>query len=511
MSPGLGGLPPCSPPPPGSGCRCPPPRPQFGALPPYSPPVAPKSGVLRPPPAPPSPPPQERALFYGNSALFFSFLTLSGRRGGGSAKGSEGEAARESGKAPPPPPRVTFYTMSPVPPPCTCCTAGEVPRGPTAAEQVPAVEQRPRVTEQPPSAGQHPAVLEQDHKATEQQPKVLEQHPMVEQEPWLMEQHPVVVQDPKVTALNPMVEQEPRLMERPPTTVEDPAGAAPDPAAVEAMLAAVAGSRLRVRSQQQGEPELTAAERTRELRELFHRKPLVFLERFHGALGAEHLGCFAHLGARYEVAFYCEEVRRAARDARRRHRDTRRRNRRYAALQQLIQGGEYFSEEEMRAREPLLYEHYIGQYREAEGAPASGPPGAPGPPAAPGPPGAPALGPLARLLLRSVEEAAVQRRLRGQRQREDACAEEEEEESEGEAGAAGPDAGVPDVAERAMLRAEFTSRMHRRFLDGQDGDFDYSQVDDNPELDNLDIAARDAEERYFDGEEPGAAPAPEPE
>ncbi|NXK15006.1 CCD97 protein, partial [Herpetotheres cachinnans] len=84
---------------------------------------------------------------------------------------------------------------------------------------------------------------------------------------------------------------------------------------------------------------------------------------------------------------------------------TRLRNRRYAALRQLIQGGEYFSEEEMRAREPLLYQHYIGQYRGSEALPGD-------PPAAPPhllgtPPGPQSL---AGLLLRSVEEAAVQQR-----------------------------------------------------------------------------------------------------
>lgn len=32
---------------------------------------------------------------------------------------------------------------------------------------------------------------------------------------------------------------------------------------------------------------------------------------------------------------------------------------------------------------------------------------------------------------------------------------------------------VPDSEERLILREEFTSRMHQRFLDGRDGDFDY--------------------------------------
>lgn len=33
-----------------------------------------------------------------------------------------------------------------------------------------------------------------------------------------------------------------------------------------------------------------------------------------------------------------------------------------------------------------------------------------------------------------------------------------------------------------------------------------SQVDENPDLDNLDIVSQDAEERYFDEEEPSDAP-----
>lgn len=36
-----------------------------------------------------------------------------------------------------------------------------------------------------------------------------------------------------------------------------------------------------------------------------------------------------------------------------------------------------------------------------------------------------------------------------------------------------------------------------------------SMVDDNPDFDNLDIVARDEEERYFDEEEPEDVPSPE--
>lgn len=71
----------------------------------------------------------------------------------------------------------------------------------------------------------------------------------------------------------------------------------------------------------------------------------------------------------------------------------------------------------MRAREPLLYQHYIGQYQEGVGGgdPCPGDPPSPsGPPRPAGPPPHPLTG----LLLRSVEEAAVQQRLRRQRLRD---------------------------------------------------------------------------------------------
>ncbi|XP_033928074.1 coiled-coil domain-containing protein 97 isoform X2 [Melopsittacus undulatus] len=65
---------------------------------------------------------------------------------------------------------------------------------------------------------------------------------------------------------------------------------------------------------------------------------------------------------------------------------------------------------------------------------------------------------------------------------------------------------IPDASERELLRAEFLSRMEQSFLEGQDREFDYSQVDGNADLDLGIIAERDAEERYFDAEEPSAAP-----
>ncbi|XP_028920212.1 coiled-coil domain-containing protein 97 isoform X2 [Ornithorhynchus anatinus] len=263
------------------------------------------------------------------------------------------------------------------------------------------------------------------------------------------------------------------------------------------MLSAVAGSRVPVRSQQKDEPDLTEREKLSILRALYREKPLVFLERFRGSLRAEHLACFRHLRGDYRADFYCAEVAEAGRARATR---TRLRNKRYAALRQLIQGGEYFSDEEMRARDPLLYEQYIGQYLSEED---QAPSLQQSPPAA--------GGTLSSVLLQAYHEQLLRTRLHRQQEEEDACLEEEEEDDdddEVEAEGPGEEAGdgwEPDAEEKGMLREEFTSRMYQRFLDGKDPDFDYSEVDDNPELDNLDIVSRDAEERYFDEEEPEEA------
>lgn len=278
--------------------------------------------------------------------------------------------------------------------------------------------------------------------------------------------------------------------------------------AVAAMLRAVAASRLPVCSQQQGEPDLTEPEKVAILGRLYHEKPLVFLERFRTGLREEHLTCFGHLRGDHRADFYCAEVTRQG-TARPRALRTRLRNRRYAALRELIQGGEYFSDEQMRFRAPLLYEQYIGQYLTEEELSTRAP--APQLPR-PGSPSTPAC-PLSDLLLQSYQERELQQRLLQQQEEEDACLEEEEEEEDSEEEDQRSDKDsetwVPDSEERLILREEFTSRMHQRFLDGKDGDFDYSTVDDNPDFDNLDIVTRDEEERYFDEEEPEDAPSPE--
>ena len=51
-------------------------------------------------------------------------------------------------------------------------------------------------------------------------------------------------------------------------------------------------------------------------------------------------------------------------------------------------------------------------------------------------------------------------------------------------------------------RERFNQQMRWRFLAGNDNDFDYKLVDDSEEYDDLAQERRDAEDRYFDDEEP---------
>ncbi|XP_014908772.1 coiled-coil domain-containing protein 97 [Poecilia latipinna] len=265
-----------------------------------------------------------------------------------------------------------------------------------------------------------------------------------------------------------------------------------EPSCVGDMIESVAMSGSPVKSQQIGEAELTFGERREELLHQYRSRPLVFLERYHGHLKPEHLPAFAHVSSDPRAQHYSRLV--LTRPAGCTNR-TRVRNQRYAALRALQKDGEYFSEEQMRMREPLLYEQYIGQFltdeevlersqeamldgeKEGQGGGSCG---------------------LANLLLNSYQERLIQNRLQEEQDREDGAQEEDED---------GDEDGVqqkgwePTAEEKALLREEFISQMHQRFLDGKDKDFNYSEVDDNPDYDNLDIVSRDAEDKYFDEDE----------
>ncbi|XP_047426927.1 coiled-coil domain-containing protein 97 [Mugil cephalus] len=266
------------------------------------------------------------------------------------------------------------------------------------------------------------------------------------------------------------------------------------------MIEAVVLSGRPVKSQQVGEDELSPDQRREELLVQYQRRPLVFLERYHTHLQPQHLSAFDHVSSDPRAQHYSQEVRRQAAGGRAGGRAwgqagqadrTRVRNRRYAALRALQKEGQYFSEEQMRTREPLLYENYIGRFltedqmlERSQDAMLDGAEGGVG-------------GGLAHLLLNSYQERLIQNRLQEEQDREDGGQEEDEEEDDD----VQQEDREPSAEEKVLLREEFISHMHQNFLDGKDQDFNYREVDENPEYDNLDIVSRDAEDKYFDEDE----------
>lgn len=125
------------------------------------------------------------------------------------------------------------------------------------------------------------------------------------------------------------------------------------------MLARVALSDAHFRHQQIGEPDLTLEEKVEIAQSIFDRSKVAFLSKYWKYLEVEDLVVFQDLRHVYEVDFYIKQVMKLKNKGVQKNRV---KNRRYEAMKELISEGEYFSEEEMKFREPYLYEQFIGQY-----------------------------------------------------------------------------------------------------------------------------------------------------
>lgn len=256
------------------------------------------------------------------------------------------------------------------------------------------------------------------------------------------------------------------------------------------MLSRIANSDAVVKSQQRGEPDLSVDEKVTILHGILEKSPSSFLMRFGRYLVEDDLRHFDHLKGDYEIDFRMREVKNIL--------DTKRnktgvRNRRYECLQRLMKDSDYFSEEKMRKRSPLLYEEYIGQYLseeekfERDRAEMGHDPC------------------LSDILMSRQEKQMDDWLLEYQRDQETSM-EEEEDESDSDSllekvESGSPLKGCPTEKEKQMLHEEFLSAMQDKFMRGEEEEFDYSTVDTNNEYDDLTIRERDEEEKYFDYEE----------
>ncbi|KAM3133166.1 Coiled-coil domain-containing protein 97 [Paramecium bursaria] len=146
-------------------------------------------------------------------------------------------------------------------------------------------------------------------------------------------------------------------------------------------------------------------------------------------------------------------------------------NRRYKKLQELIDGDDYFSEERIRMRDPLLYFLYVGQYKRN------------------GNQKAPLMPALSEILTQQAQRSDYEQKLQQKYQNlsqyhdfPDLLSEQEINEEELEENT-----------------DELIRLMHQRFLNGDDQkEINYDLVDNNSDYDDWNEVNRELEERYFD-------------
>lgn len=285
------------------------------------------------------------------------------------------------------------------------------------------------------------------------------------------------------------------------------------------------------KSQQINDPELTIDEKVQVLKQVLDRSHPTFLARFGNFIKESHLrffeqeqqtSCYSP-DERYEVDYYLDRIRKNHHGGR----EQEIRNRRYAALKQLVHEGNYFSETEMMQREPLLYDQLVGQYlteqekkvRDAAGAKNDS---------------------LVAILFNGMDKEnaeSLKKEQESEEKQQDELDDDDEDiynkekppdspgfsraqwgnfdleeeerqqnvQREKEARQRNKKFSIPvnlvTAGERDLLRDEFLGTMYSKFISGEDGEFDYSKVDESMEYDNLDILEQDEQERYFDTED----------
>ncbi|XP_023213136.1 coiled-coil domain-containing protein 97-like [Centruroides sculpturatus] len=248
------------------------------------------------------------------------------------------------------------------------------------------------------------------------------------------------------------------------------------------ILNCVANSDGFFKSQQRGEEDLNFNQKKEIAKEILEKNIPLFLRRYGKYIHYEDLEYFEPYRTDYEVNFYVMEIEKMHSGKRK---SVKVKNRRYEALQRLIKQGTYFSESEMRKRNPVLYEQMVGRFltdeerKQTEKFDENIK--------------------FSTLLLEHLDRSdgcSVRRQ-----EQEFECAQwEEESESDDELDC--EEKSKINEEDKQFFRNEFVSVMYERFLSGKDKDFDYNNVDDNADYDDITICDMDEEEKYFDSEEP---------
>jgi len=114
-----------------------------------------------------------------------------------------------------------------------------------------------------------------------------------------------------------------------------------------------------------------AAEITSHIIGLLQRDPAVFLERYGPLLQPQEISMFEPLREiNYEIDYWLRHVQQqheqlevsSSNQGNSHQLSTTVKNRRLAYMQRLQKQGDYFSEDSMRTREPLIWHEYVGQH-----------------------------------------------------------------------------------------------------------------------------------------------------
>ncbi|UXI16901.1 Glucosylceramidase [Sarcoptes scabiei] len=233
--------------------------------------------------------------------------------------------------------------------------------------------------------------------------------------------------------------------------------------------------------QQRNDPELNLDERKKIVEDLFRSDRFLFLSRYGQYLSSEQLNY--HKNHEDEkVKTIAEHILRVKQSSSLSKSSIR--NRRYQAMKQLLEDGDYFSPVEMQSRNPYLFEEMIGKYldenerKDLEHSSYSKQ--------------------YDRISFSSyLMEKNRQSQMKLIRLIESSkyhsSSESEDDENVNE-----------DITkeEKELLKQEFLELMIQNFLNKGDKDFDYSQIDsnDNYDVDCLEFQ-RDQEDKYFDEED----------
>lgn len=239
---------------------------------------------------------------------------------------------------------------------------------------------------------------------------------------------------------------------------------------------------------------------------LFNKSPTEFLTQFGKHLAPNHIEYFENIKSLQRSRSYRECVAHLKSYHSEDNKRKRIRNRRYRALQKLQTDTDYFSDKQMMSRNPLLYEQLIGQFltdeeiRERDGVDR-------------------ANLTFLDLILETVDQNEIRETKNEQMLQEDLDSMTIEDQSTKEGNSKkkkqwGDFETVdttpsfkPEVRkqmmisapERRLLREEFLQEMYSSFMEGRD-DVDYSSIDNDEQLDDLQQLSQDAEDKYFDSE-----------